>query len=277
MTLAGKVLFITQPAVSRLIIELEHEIGFKLFERRKSRLTPTPEAEILFEEVEKSFIGLQELSQTAESIRVLHKGYLRVIAMPGFAHLMLPKVMERFWERYPNINAEIESHPRTVVLDWIHSRQYDLGIANLPIDNSEVQVHNTFDVPMVCVMPEGHRLAEKECVSIQDFNGENFVSFPLGTYVRHSVENIFAQNQVRYRLKLSTRSTADIYHFVRYGAGISLVFPFDQFDETIVPGLVFRPVDIDFYMTIGVLHSRRRKPSIAAENFIQVMNEFTSR
>ena len=121
-TLAGKLLFVSQPAVSRLILELEQEIGFKLFERHKNGLQPTPEGQLLFDEVEQSFIGLRELDKTAESIRMLRQGNLRVIAMPGVAHLMLPKVLQRFWEHYPQINVEVESHPRTVVLDWIHTR-----------------------------------------------------------------------------------------------------------------------------------------------------------
>lgn len=53
MTLAGKMLFIFQPAVSKLIIELENEIGFKFFERKKNKLFPSAEWRLLFEEVEK--------------------------------------------------------------------------------------------------------------------------------------------------------------------------------------------------------------------------------
>jgi len=72
MTLAGKLLFITQPAVSRLIIELEQELDFKLFER-KNILFRTDESQLFFEEVEKSFIGLSELKKAAESIKELKK------------------------------------------------------------------------------------------------------------------------------------------------------------------------------------------------------------
>ena len=49
-TLAGKLLFVSQPAVSRLILELEQEIGFKLFERHKNGLQPTPEGQLIFDE-----------------------------------------------------------------------------------------------------------------------------------------------------------------------------------------------------------------------------------
>ena len=273
MTLAGKLLYISQPAVSRLILELEQEVGFKLFERKKNGLSPTMEGELLYEEVEKSFVGLRELSQTADSIRELRRGMLRIIAMPGVTHLMLPSVMEHFWGRFPNINVEIESHPRTVVIDWIHSKQFDIGIANLPIDSNEIQVGLTFDVRMMCVMPEHHRLARKERLRLADLRDESLVTFPLGTYVRHQVEELLEKNQVKCRIKLSARSTSDIYQYVKHGAGISLVFPFDQFGESTIAGLVFRPVEVDFYMQIGIMHSKRRKCSIAAMHFLTVMEE----
>ena len=85
--------------------------------KEKNILFRTDESQLFFEEVEKSFIGLSELKKAAESIKELKKGYLRIIAMTGVSNLMLPKVMEKFWSSNPNINVEIESHPRTVVLD----------------------------------------------------------------------------------------------------------------------------------------------------------------
>ena len=62
--------------------------------------------------------------------------------MPGVSNLLLPQVMKKFWSINPNINVEIESHPRTVVLDWIQSKQFDLGIANLPIDITFVKTYS---------------------------------------------------------------------------------------------------------------------------------------
>ena len=68
---------------------------------------PSPEGRLLFEEVEKSFIGLNELSKTAESIKMLQKGHLRLISMPGVSNLLLPKIMSLFWKENPDINVEI--------------------------------------------------------------------------------------------------------------------------------------------------------------------------
>jgi DNA-binding transcriptional LysR family regulator len=271
MTLAGKILFITQPAVSRLIIELEEEVAFKLFERKKSGLLPTVEGLLLYEEVEKSLIGLRQISKTAESIKSLRKGQLRIIAMPAVTNLFLPGAVNKFWSEFPDINLEIESYPRTSVLDWIHSNQYDVGIVNLPIDDSEVCLESVFDLKMFCVISENHHLSKKNVLNINDLEGEDFVSFHLGTYLRHEIDLILAKNGVNCRTKLETRSQTDIYQYVKHGAGVSLVFPFNQFEHTSFPGLLFKPLNIDFKISIAVIRSKKRKPSLATQNFIRVV------
>ena len=272
MTLAGKLLYISQPAVSRLIIELEQDIGFKLFIRRKVGMQPTPEGRMLYEDIEKHFIGLKELQRTAEAIRTSQKGQLRIIAMPGVVNLLLPKVMLSFWQRYPKINVEIESLPRIEILDRINSRLHDVGIANLPIDSSEIKIHTSFDTKLQCVMSKSHPLASKKCVNIKDLDRQDLILYPLETYIRHQIENILEKKGIKYRIKLTARSTSDIYQFVKYGFGISIIFPFDKFVNEKVPGLVFKPINVDFKITTGIITSRK-KPPITAQNFIDLMKE----
>ena len=67
-TEAAQVLGISQPAISRLVSDLEQEIGFKLFDRVGRRVVPTAEAQILIEEVKRALTGLDQIRETASEI-----------------------------------------------------------------------------------------------------------------------------------------------------------------------------------------------------------------
>lgn len=70
MTATAQALRTSQPSISRLIAELEAAIGFKLFERQAGRLKPTDEGLSFYREVERSFLGLDNLNQAARDIRI---------------------------------------------------------------------------------------------------------------------------------------------------------------------------------------------------------------
>ena len=110
-------------------------------------------------------------------------------------------------------------------------------------------------------------------VHLRDLYGEDLIAFPIGSYVRHEVEKLLKQDQVECRIKLSTRSTGDIYQFVKHGAGISLIFPFDQFGESIMPELTFCELEEEYSMKIAIFRSHFRKSSLAAEQLLDLMTK----
>ena len=74
MTLAAKELHTTQPNISRFIAQLEAETGLHLFERKAGRLTPTAEGEAFYQEVQRSFLGMDALEDSVRLIRQLGRG-----------------------------------------------------------------------------------------------------------------------------------------------------------------------------------------------------------
>ena len=82
---AAGLLNVTQPAVSRLIAELEMRIGFALFERRGRRLVPTAEAQQLYREIERLHLGVERIAQVATDIRMQRAGALRLAVLPALA------------------------------------------------------------------------------------------------------------------------------------------------------------------------------------------------
>ncbi len=100
MTAAAEVMRITQPAVSRLISDLEYNLKLRLFERRGNQINPTPEATALMAEVERSYLGLEHVKAFARDLRLARAGSLRIARCRrslGF----LPFLVARFRESRP--------------------------------------------------------------------------------------------------------------------------------------------------------------------------------
>ena len=101
MTSAATTMHVTQPAVSRLIRDLELDGEVPLFERRGNRMAPTAEAGRSIPEVERAFVGLSRISQFAEELRSRQAGSLRIAGMPALTCGFLPRHVGRFVVRRP--------------------------------------------------------------------------------------------------------------------------------------------------------------------------------
>ena len=96
-----------------------------------------------------------------------------------------------------------------------------------------------------------------------------------GTYIRYEIDRILEKNHVNCRVKLETRSTADIYQHVKHGAGISIVFPFLQFGEKPIPGTLFKSIKGNFKLSLAILRSKRKDLSLIAKKFLEIIGQFS--
>ena len=90
MTAAAQQLHTSQPNVSRVIGKLESEIGFELFDRLAGRVVATKGGDALFREVERAFVGLDSLSESAQAIRHAGVGTLRIAAAASISVSVIP-------------------------------------------------------------------------------------------------------------------------------------------------------------------------------------------
>src|SRR6218665_1736823 len=93
MTTAARLMSITQPAVSRLIRDLEETTELSLFKRSGSGISATPDAISFFSEVERSFLGMQQLEQAASAIRQQREKIIHIATTGAFAYQCLPHAL----------------------------------------------------------------------------------------------------------------------------------------------------------------------------------------
>ena len=225
VTRAAGVLYVSQPAVSRMLADLESNIGFKLFERSNRQLVPTAEGHAFYEEVDRAFVGLDQISRTAEAIKEYRIGQVNLVTIPSLANSLIPEVIRQFSEIYPDVFVSLEVQPSQRVFERIVSQQCDIGICALPVDGAAIESRPIGRLEALCVLPLDHPLTKKKNITARDLDGEVFVSFKADSMYRHMVDEIFQTQGVRRVLKFQARTMAGILGLVSQGLGVSVVGP----------------------------------------------------
>lgn len=262
---AAKLMGVTQPAVSRMIRDLQLALDLKLFERRGTRLIPTGEARGLYAEVERSFVGLDRIAAAAAELRTRRAGILRIASLPALANGFLPGFVGKFLAQRPKLDLMLSGLVSHIVIDIVASGQCDIGFAQAPIEHSGVTIERMPVVPYVAVMPAGHKLARKTRLRPGDFDGESFISLGHSTAGRYRIDETFAQHQVRRVMRVETPLSEIACALAVSGAGVALCEPFTA-HEYAARGLVVRPfsprVDFEF---AALYPSQRGLPAVARE------------
>lgn len=272
-TAAARVLHTSQPNVSRLISLLEKATGLQLFERSPGKLTPTEEGLAFFQEVQRSFVGLEQLDETASKIRRFGTGQLRIAAIPTIALGMLPRAIKRFAKVHPEVGISIHTAHSSSISQWVDSQFCDLGIVSyVSPQNYSAKPEQLFAVDGVCLMPEGHRLARKERLEPADLEGETFISLARHDGQRDKVDAIFQNAGVVRKMNIETSYSSIICSLVALEMGVCIVNPLVARDYRRLP-LVTRPFHPSVLCEGMLIFPKGRPTSRLVNAFSDVMRE----
>ncbi len=266
---AAQRLFKTQSAVSMNIAALEEQLGFPLFERRKKRLYPTPEAKYLYTELEAIVGRMQELTETLKDIRNKQQGVLR--CMPGPSYVFMPDLVADFLDDYPGVQVSLQTPTSESILEWTASAQYDVALAEIGGPDPSIEVE-LFDMECVCAVPAGHRLAREPVLTPALLADEPMIALYPDHSTAHALSQVFDAAQCRLNVRVRTRFFIPALRFVERGQGICLLDPITvaSYGRQGGQGVVFKPFKPVVPFRVGLLHPAHQARS-------QITQEFTER
>jgi DNA-binding transcriptional LysR family regulator len=268
VTAAAGHLHVTQPAVSRLIRDLEGQIGVAMFERRSGgRLRPTSDALTLFREVERYFVGLDQIAQTAAELRRRSIGRLRVASLPALYVGLLPRFVGRFLAARPVLDLELYGISSDTVIDWVTSGRCDIGFVDPPFEHPSIIRRPLAAVPALAAIPASHPLAQQAVLKPSDFADETFISISKSTQLRVRVDSFFLASGVKRRLGQETPLSIVACSLVAAGAGLAIVDPFTAkaFSDLDV---VFRPLEPRIDVQFSIITAAQSPLSGPSRDFI---------
>ena len=269
---AAQLLRISQPAISRLLSQLEATLQLTLFDRTSGRLAPTAEATLLSSEVERTFASVDKIREIARDIRMADSGELSIASFPLLAMGFLPSAIAAFSMMHPRtrISLSVQMSPR--VAELVASQQIDFGFGELPyqaqsFDRPGVETELFASTDHLLAVPVGHRLAGLKRATPEDIAGERFISLTRSTVGRMTVDRLFEQAGVERDLLIETQITALVADFVAKGLGVGLIDPFTARDFE-GSGLVAIPFAPSVEMRIALMHPTHRPLTRIASEFM---------
>lgn len=272
ITEAARMLNTSQPTVSRELARFEDLLQIRLFERVRGRLRPTAHALQLFEEVQRSYFGLDRIVNAAMSLRQFEDGQLSIISLPVFSQTLLPPVCKMFLERFPQVGVTITPQESPLLEEWLSAQRYDFGLTETGIAPQGTETKTLLTLDEVCVLPESHPLAEKTTLVPEDFEGQPFVSLSATDNYRQQIDQIFRETEVRRRMVVETHSAASICAMVREGTGVAIVNPLTALDYA-ANGVHIRQFSVSIPFSVHIARPIHRPPSPLVNEFSDVLEQ----
>ena len=270
---AAGVLHVSQPAVSRLISDMEFEVGYSLFNRNKGRLQPTPAAVALFEEVDRSFTGKQEIERLARAIARTQQQTLRVISLSVTTRDLLAHAIAKFTHKHPKVHVSLDIQPKERVVEWLEARRSDIGICTLPIKSDRIEVHELKTFNLIAVVPSEHALSREVSIVPRQLSGMDFVALPEHSGARPVVQQMLDENEVEVEIRVEAANADALIGLVAAGAGVAVVTSAYRTISENVKGVQVVEIKSDNRLPIGMLLPSNPKPSAATREFMKILRE----
>ncbi|HEX2912225.1 MAG TPA: LysR family transcriptional regulator [Chloroflexia bacterium] len=156
---AAKELFISQPAISAQVRELEDNLGLKLFERSGKMLFLTEAGKLVYRYGNEIFNKSQEMEQAIADLKGLVSGRLALASSTTVGECILPKALGSFKGVYPGIEIELQISNTTQVIERICNHQMDLGFVGEIVDDPGLTVIPFYTDEIVLFVSSSHPLA----------------------------------------------------------------------------------------------------------------------
>lgn len=257
MAKAATKMNISQPAISRMVKHAEERTGLQLFERRGSKLVPTPDLTTLSAEFEKVFATVDRVQNLTWALGAGLGRPVHVSAMSVLAETILTPAFVDLRRSHPETPLAVRLNHRNGVEQDVIREDSDIGLVHGVFNHDTLTAVPLCKARVVCLMPQDHRLAVKTEITPHDLCEEQLVSMGRLSPLSQQVIDAFETAGVSRRIGIQIADSGLAAHFCANGLGLALLDPF--FIRTGLPkDLVVRPFAPKIVTECFAIFSNRR-------------------
>ncbi len=221
-TRAAEELYLTQPAVSMQVKQLENVIGLPLFEQMGKRIFLTEAGEMMDHYSRVIGESLREAEQAVEELKGVDGGRLH-ITVATTVNYFATRLLSEFCGSHPGVRVSLDVTNRQSLLRQLEENQTDIVLMGQPPAAMEVVAEPFMDNPLVVIAPTNHALAGARRVSLAKLRDETFLMREQGSGTRIAMERFFAEKNLTPSSSIEMTSNEAIKQSVQAGLGLGVV------------------------------------------------------
>ncbi len=266
-SVAAEKLHLTQPAVSIQIKHIAEAIGLPVFEQTGREIALTAAGQELLATVRDLDDAWNRFESAIADLKGFKRGKLRVALVTTAKHF-LPRMLGQFYQRYPDIEIELEIANREKIVERIRNNQDDLYVMSLPPRELDVVSYPFLENEFVVLAPETH-WAVGQRLQLGDLAAEPFLLREPGSGTRHVIDDYLRTSGLELKVRLSLSSNEAIRDLVASGMGLTVLSRQALAEKAEQLGLVeLDVVDFPLRRTWSVVHLRSKLLSLPAKAFL---------
>ncbi|MGB7086030.1 MAG: LysR family transcriptional regulator [Phormidesmis sp.] len=282
---AADSLYVSQPAVSLQVQNLERQLDVPLFDRGGRRAQLTEAGHLLLEYGDRILSLCQETCRAIEDLQNLQGGTLIIGASQTTGTYLLPRMIGQFRQRYPEVAVQLHVHSTRRTAWSVANGQIDLAIigGEIPPELQEsLEVAPYAEDELALIMPVFHPLASNDFIARSDLYKLKFITLDSQSTIRKAINQVLARGGIetrRLRIEMELNSIEAIKNAVQSGLGVAFAST-SAIEKELQMGVIHRAriESVEVKRTLSVIFNPNRYRSKAAEAFTkEILPQFTDR
>ncbi|GAB2494300.1 LysR substrate-binding domain-containing protein [Pseudoxanthomonas sangjuensis] len=215
--------FVSQPTLSTQIRKLEDELGVPLVERAPRKVMLTPAGRDAAERARRIVAEIEQMKEAARRSQDPEAGTVRLGIFPTLGPYLLPHVIPRIRERFPQLELLLVEEKSDVLLSRLREGKLDAGLLALPVHDEQMHVEPLFEEPFLLAVPETHPLAKRDSLSLSELSEQKLLLLEDGHCLREQALEVCRLSGANEKSEFRATSLETLRQMVAANVGATLL------------------------------------------------------
>lgn len=270
---AAETLFISQPAVTKHIKELEMATGLGLIQRGKGRFALTEAGKMLFKYTHKISSHLMEIERVLGNLKAEHYGTLKIGTTESYSKCLMPSLLSAFQTSHPSIKIALDVGNSEEIERSLLSYKNDLGLIAVTKVSPRFESVPFLREKLVLIVSPNSPLASRKKVSLRELEGFPFIIRAKGSTTRKIVLQAFKKVDIQPSLMIEAASSEFIKQWVSEGKGVSIIIKRLIEDEEEKGTIKTVPLLEKLYLEVAILFLKGERFNPLIKTFVNFVED----